>query len=133
MTKDTNRARDRNNELVGLETQTATLTHGAVYTLLANPTRRHVVTALDIDGEPWTLEDLSRYVVAREYEALSERSRSRAVDDVATSLYHAHLPKLEQSGVISYDQGRERITATPTARTLREVLQTVEQLVEPTD
>lgn len=111
----------------------STLTHEEVYEILAHPRRRHVVAALHEGDSQWSLDELSRYVAEREYDVLGTGVPEETVEQVSTSLYHAHLPKLTETGVVAYDSEQRQVAATPNTRRVRTVLQAVEDVVASDD
>ncbi len=78
-----------------------------VFDVLANQRRRLVLYHLHESGDGIaTLEEITDYVCSYEE---SERSASEHRLHVATSLQHAHLPKLEEAGIVEYDQRSETV------------------------
>lgn len=81
-----------------------------VYTALAHPRRRYLCYTLH-EATEWTLSELATKIAAWEHDvpehAVSERQR----EDVYVSLFHAHVPKLVDEGVITYDPDAETIRA----------------------
>jgi hypothetical protein len=85
-----------------------------VYEALAHPRRRYLCCTLLEDTE-WPLTELATKVAAwensiPEYELTDEKR-----DMAYVSLYHAHVPKLVDLGVLSFDEDHETITADETA------------------
>lgn len=77
--------------------------------LLASERRRHVITIVSGVGEPITLADVADEVAIRESgRPLTELSPER-VARVYTSLYHDHLPRLQDAGIVTYDQERDLV------------------------
>lgn len=64
---------------------------------LADPLRTHVLFALATGAGPMSFDDLAVAVAA--YEALRTED-SPTTDDVAVDLYHRHLPKLRDAGLL---------------------------------
>ena len=69
-----------------------------VFGLLRNARRRHLLSAIDRDGEK-TVDELATVIAERE----RANGRETSVEAVRTSLIHAHLPKLATEGVVDYD------------------------------
>lgn len=90
-----------------------------VYEALGHPRRRYLCYTLLEEEEEWSLSDLATKVAAWENgvpeHAVSDRQRDR----VYVSLYHAHVPKLVDEGVVTFDAARERIAA---AENIQQVL-----------
>jgi|GEM_PF-1316295 len=81
------------------------------YELLAAERRRTVLTALAEEGAPIGLEELTAAVAARE----SGETPEEALDQLAVSLHHVHLPRMDDLGVLDYDPGANHVA---TVRTL---------------
>lgn len=81
-----------------------------VYTALGHPRRRYLCYTLLEDAE-WSLTDLATKIAAWENDiseqAVTENQRER----VYVSLYHAHVPKLIDESVITFDELTETISA----------------------
>lgn len=91
----------------------ATLEKDVVFEILKNPRRRRVVGHIHEYGET-DLGDLAEAIAADEnettVEALSADERKR----VYIGLYQTHLPKMDDAGVVAYDQDRGVVAAGPT-------------------
>ncbi|MFC3476427.1 DUF7344 domain-containing protein [Halobacterium litoreum] len=89
------------------------LSQGEVYDLLSNARRRFVISYLRERDEPVELSDLSREVAAWENETAVENLTDQQVKRVYVSLYQTHVPKLDDSGIVDYDQdsGEVRLTS----------------------
>lgn len=85
--------------------EAAELTESEWHRLLANERRRLVLDVLADRTTPVTLDDLAAAVAARE-EGLDAAD---AVESVKLTLYHAHLPKLADLGVLGFDPDSHRI------------------------
>jgi hypothetical protein len=71
-----------------------------LYTLPSQQRRRSALRILQAESATITAIALARYVAESEYEDPSDET----LRDVHTTLYHGHLPKLEDADVITYDQ-----------------------------
>lgn len=71
--------------------------------VLANQRRRYALYFLR-DEERSTLDELAKLIAAQEHETSPEEVDEQAYRNVRIDLYHAHLPKLEETGVIAYDR-----------------------------
>lgn len=81
-----------------------------VYEALGHPRRRYLCYTLCVETE-WTLDDLAVKIAAWEWD-IPEQDVSEAIrDSVYVSLHHAHVPKLVDEGVITFDQSTETIRA----------------------
>lgn len=90
----------------------------AVFEALGDWRRRAVVTELARE-DPQDVDELA--------ERVAEEDQAAAASNVAISLVHCHLPKLDDADVITYDDSEQRcaLSDTERARTTREVLRTV--------
>ncbi|WP_435349764.1 DUF7344 domain-containing protein [Haloarchaeobius sp. HRN-SO-5] len=78
------------------------------FATLADPRRRYVLYYLHQHDAPVGLNALATQVAAWSGDTAPEAVEQTTVDRVRTELYHAHLPKLEALGVITYrDDARE--------------------------
>ncbi|MFC7138298.1 hypothetical protein ACFQMA_00425 [Halosimplex aquaticum] len=75
----------------------------AICELLADDRRRFAVSALAEREPPVALVDLARDVAARKAETDVRDVPADRVEEVAASLHHHHLPKLDDYGGIAYD------------------------------
>jgi hypothetical protein len=81
-----------------------TLARDVTFDLLSNPRRRYILSYLHrVDG-PVTLQDLAAEVAAWETDTpvddLSRQERKR----VYVSIYQTHVPKLDDAGVVEWDE-----------------------------
>lgn len=84
-----------------------------LYDALANARRRQALRVLCESDAPLALADLAREVAARE-ESGTEAS-DEAIERVQISLYHVHLPKLEESGVVEFDPSQRTVSLAETS------------------
>jgi hypothetical protein len=79
-----------------------------VFEVLDHPRRRYLLYALATDDE-WSLSELATKLAAWEGE-VDERAVHEDVRDRAyVSLWHAHVPKLVEHGVVEFDEETERL------------------------
>lgn len=80
-----------------------------VYEALGHPRRRYLCYSL-LEDTRWSLPDLATKIAAWENDipdhAVTENQRER----MYVSLYHAHVPKLVDEGVIVFDDVNETVT-----------------------
>lgn len=74
-----------------------------VYGALADERRRQVVSTLTHESVPIDVETLARRVTVREACADTAMVTEERIREVCLSLYHHHLPKLADVGLIEYD------------------------------
>ncbi len=93
-----------------------------VFHLLQSERRRAVIRYLRDTEQPVKMRDIAEQVAAWEndttVQALSSDQRQRAY----IPLYQSHLPKLDEEGVIEYDQSRGTVRKTPCATQLERLL-----------
>ncbi|WP_331233248.1 DUF7344 domain-containing protein [Natronorarus salvus] len=82
----------------------------AIFGALATERRRSIVRCLADHGSPLTLDVLADVLASAEHSAGTERPNSEAVDEVYTSLYHVHLPKLADAGIVEYDRQGDTVS-----------------------
>lgn len=91
-----------------------------VYDALANERRRRAVRLLNEADRPLSLRELADGVARRELsdatgsaaDAEGESVPDAAIRRVRTSLYHVHVPKLSDAGIVRYTRDEERIELT---------------------
>jgi DNA-binding transcriptional ArsR family regulator len=71
--------------------------------LLKNPRRRYVLYHLRHESRSTDLVTLGRHVAAWETGTTVSEVSAESVETVRVSLFHTHLPKLEDAGLVSYD------------------------------
>ncbi|GAB3671468.1 DUF7344 domain-containing protein [Halopiger thermotolerans] len=80
------------------------------FTLLADERRRLLLAVMTSHGEAITLPDAAEEVAVRETgRAVTDLSGER-VADTYLSLYHDHLPRLVDAGLLEYDQERDLVS-----------------------
>lgn len=92
-----------------------------VYALLADRRRRLALASLGDHSESMALADLTREVAARERGSPVAEIPRGAVEDVYSSLYHTHLPKLEEAGIVEYDPDDDRVRESAAAERVQRV------------
>lgn len=85
-----------------------------LFHLLQNPRRRAVLRHLleHDDRDQFTLRDVSEQVAAWEHDTTVRDLTSKERQRVYIALYQSHLPKLDDLGVVSYDQSRGTVEPT---------------------
>jgi hypothetical protein len=82
-------------------------------TVLADPRRRHVLSALTSrTRHRSSLDDLAATVTAFECVKADDESPNPTNAEVEVSLYHCHLPKLAEVGIVRDDYLEEDINLT---------------------
>ena len=97
-----------------------------LYDLLSNHRRRYVIHFCKQADEPVTLSDLAEKVAAREQDKSVAELTSAERKRVYTSLQQFHLPKMDDKGVIQFDDREGVVELTPAAGQMDVYLEVVE-------
>lgn len=92
-----------------------TLTRDQIFHLLQNERRRLALTYLMGRDDEVKMRDIAEQVAAWEHDTTLEALDSDQRQRVYIPLYQNHLPKLDDDGVIEYDQSRGTVSRTPLA------------------
>lgn len=103
--RQSNGAREANDDEFGVDD---------VYHLLQNQRRRGVLRCLRGADEAVEMGDVAEQVAAWEHDTTVRELTSSQRQRVYIALYQSHLPKLDEAGVVEYNQSRGHVT--PTAR-----------------
>ncbi|MBV0922838.1 hypothetical protein KTS45_01370 [Halomicroarcula limicola] len=93
-----------------------------VYKALAHPRRRYLCYTLLEDAE-WSLSDLATKIAAWEQDARTGDVTERQRERVYVSLYHAHVPKLVEDNIVTFDEAGERISVATNAKQVLSALE----------
>jgi hypothetical protein len=77
--------------------------------LLADERRRLLVDVMRTYGEELTLPDAAEEVAVREHGCQVTELSAELVANVYISLYHDHMPRLVEAGLLDYDQERDLV------------------------
>ena len=77
-----------------------------LFDTLANRRRRHVIHCLKEHGTPLALADVADEVATMESDSPITETSPEEVKRIYVSLYHTHVPKREDAGVVRYSQER---------------------------
>jgi hypothetical protein len=81
--------------------------------LMGNQRRRRLVSLLwEQDGE-WTIDELATRLASAESDATPDTLAEETLETFRIELYHTHLPKLAEFGVVEYDRSTEQPRVTP--------------------
>lgn len=80
-----------------------------VYDALADERRRHAVAVLAETRPPVDGGTLARSVAAAEVDAAPDEVSDHRTERVHAKLYHVHLPKLDDVGLVEYDSEADTI------------------------
>ena len=92
-----------------------TLSKDVIFELLKNRRRREVLRVLLDRDETVTLGDLAEQIAAWENDTTVNALNSDQRKRVYVALYQTHLPKMDDAGIIDYDQDRGLITLSDNA------------------
>ncbi|WP_049972921.1 DUF7344 domain-containing protein [Haladaptatus cibarius] len=99
------------------------LSEDQIYHLLQNERRRNVLRYLHDADEQVSMRDIAEQVAAWENDITVQTLSSSERQRVYIPLYQSHLPKLDEEGVIEYDQSRGTVRKTPLADKLYDYLE----------
>ena len=103
--------------------ETEALPKDEIFHLLQNQRRRYVLQYLqEVDGTV-EMRDMAEQVAAWEHDTTLQALTSDERQRVYIALYQAHLPKLDEKGVINYNQSRGIVEPTARVRQLTQYLQ----------
>ena len=81
----------------------------AALRVLSNPRRRHTLRVVREHGEEISLPDVADEVAVREHDRPLPEISAETVSDIYISIYHDHLPRLVDAGLLGYDQERDLV------------------------
>lgn len=81
-----------------------------VFQALADERRRLALQCLHEHEEPMTLDELADQIAAREYGGPVTEIPADEVKRIYLSLYHVHVPKLEETWLVRFDED-ERVVS----------------------
>lgn len=85
----------------------------SLFNALANQRRRYILSILcDHHHQPIALPDLAEEVATREKDTKITEIPPEQVKTVYMTLYHAHIPMLEDAGIVKYNQDRDTVSMT---------------------
>ncbi len=94
-----------------------------IFHLLQNERRRMVLRYLRGTDEPVRMRDIAEQVAAWEHETTVKELTSTQRQRVYIPLYQSHLSKLDQAGIIDYQQNRGIVERKPLADQVDQYLQ----------
>lgn len=96
--------------------------------VLASDLRRHSLRSVAEASRPLTLDDLAFEVTKRD-SAVSVEDAD-AIDTARLRLHHVHLPKLEEHGLVRYDQEGSHVHATDRTASVHRLMPEVDSVLE---
>ncbi|WP_266082860.1 DUF7344 domain-containing protein [Haladaptatus caseinilyticus] len=85
-----------------------------VFEAISHPRRRYLVYTL-AEATEWSLDELATKLAAWETDTAKANIATLTRQEMYTSLYHSHVPKLVDLDVIEFDADTETITPGPHA------------------
>ena len=79
------------------------------YALLAEPRRRHTLRALSDTDSPLALADVAAEISAHEQPTATETPDWDNIKRIYVALYHCHIPKLEDAGLVEFNMARRTV------------------------
>lgn len=96
-----------------------------IFDVLQNERRRLVLQYLRQHGGPVSLGDLASHVAAAEYDCAFEDVTSAQRKRVYTTLQQSHLPRMDEAGIVAFDDDDGVISRTPQTEELTVYLEIV--------
>lgn len=103
------------------------LTQDVVFDILSSARRRYVLYQLRTEDGPVELTELAEDVAAWENDTTVDELTKQQRKRVYVSLYQTHVPKLEDAGLVQYDQDSGEVRLTQAANDIDQYLNPGEQ------
>lgn len=87
--------------------------------------RRIVLTVLTAEQRSLTFNDLTQTVLKYNHQTPITEVSEDVLAEVRSSLYHVHLPKLAEEGLITYDQERKLVEPTERFEQIQPTVSTI--------
>lgn len=94
----------------------------AIFDVPANQRRRYALVCLTDHTQAIALADLAEDIAVCENEGPITGIPKEEVQTICTSLYHNHIPKMVDVGVVKYDQDRDLARVSDTADRAERIL-----------
>lgn len=101
----------------------ASLSTDTLFNVLANQRRRYVLHALKEHETPLSLAALATKVAALENERPGTEIPRDEHERVHASLWHSHVPKLDDAGIVEFDRESDTVTLAEDTKTLEPYLE----------
>ncbi|MBV0900951.1 DUF7344 domain-containing protein [Haloarcula salina] len=101
------------------------ISKGEIFDVLQNERRRHTLQYLRENGGPVSLGDLASHVAAQEYDCPDADVTSAQRKRVYTTLQQSHLPRMDEAGIVEYDDETGTIERTEQTEELTVYLEIV--------
>lgn len=89
------------------------LSKDELFRILSNSRRRYIIYYLHEEDDEMSLKELAARIAAVENDTAVEDVTDEERQRVYISLYQTHLPKLEEAGIVSYDDEQRIVELTP--------------------
>lgn len=83
-----------------------------IFDILSNARRRTFLILLDSHKQAPAIADMAKDIAEQEHETPADELSDETIEHIHISLYHCHIPKLEDAGIITYDQDRNTVAFT---------------------
>lgn len=83
-----------------------------LFDVLSDSRRRFVIACLRKYATPMALGDIADELAIWEHDAEITEIPAAEVTSIYASLYHMHIPKLADAGIVEYSQERDAVTLT---------------------
>lgn len=83
-----------------------------LFDALSESRRRFVLSCLQEYATPMALGDIADELAVREHEVAITDIPAEEVTSIYISLYHCHIPKMADLGIVEYSQDRDAVTLT---------------------
>lgn len=97
----------------------------SLFACLANHRRRLLLEGLSERSGPVVVEELVQHIVEREDEATADTGGNDQLSEITIALFHNHLPKLQEAGVIDVDHETNTVREGYRFQTAKSLLETV--------
>lgn len=81
----------------------------ALFEVLSDPARRFVVACLHEYANPMALADVADELAVWKYDTEITDIPADEVKSIYITLYHAHIPKMADAGIVKYSQERDAV------------------------
>ncbi len=89
-----------------------------LFEILASPRRRYILRCLRTHDPPLALADVADEVAVYEHDTDITDIAAEDIKRIYLSLYHTHIPKLAERGLVTYSQERDLVTLSETGKQL---------------
>lgn len=91
------------------------LSTDALFEVLSHHRRRALLADLQAHDQPQAVADVVKRITVHEQDTPFDELPSEDIEQVHCSVHHVHIPKLEDSGLLTRDDDRNTVTLTEQA------------------